>query len=130
MIREGPRGFCVWVISLRRLREFWETHRRAEVPLRAWFAQTCAGEWTNFAERRATFPAADLVGSCTVFNIGGNNFRLVTRVFFASHKVYVLRVMTRAEYDREDWPRGCGCYQPHPPRKERRGRSTRRRKKP
>ena len=105
----------MWVVSLKRLREFWGTHPRAEVPLRVWFTQTTAAEWENFADLRATFPSADLVGNCTVFNIGGNNFRLIARVFFASHKVYVLRVMTHAEYDRADWPAQCGCYEPPRP---------------
>jgi mRNA interferase HigB len=106
----------MWVVSLKRLREFWAVHPRAEVSLRSWFTQTTAAQWRNFHELRLTFPAADLVGNCTVFNIGGNNFRLISRVFYTSHKVYVLRVMTHAEYDTEDWPEQCGCYLPPPQR--------------
>jgi mRNA interferase HigB len=106
----------MWVVSLRRLREFWTGHANAEVPLRAWFALTEAADWQTFNELRETFPAADLVGNCTVFNIGGNNFRLITRVFYRSHKVYVLRVMTHAEYDRDDWPAQCGCHAGPPDR--------------
>src|SRR5713226_5477129 len=88
------------VVSIKRLREFWAVHPRAEVSLRAWFAQTLAAEWQTFSDLRATFRSADLVGNCTVFNIGGNNFRLVARLFYTNHKVYVLRVMTHADYDR------------------------------
>lgn len=106
----------MWVVSLKRLREFWTIHPRAEVSLRAWFVQTTAAQWRNFAELRATFPSADMVGNCTVFNVGGNNYRLIARVFYASHKVYVLRVMTHVDYDREDWPTQCGCYLPPPKR--------------
>jgi mRNA interferase HigB len=106
----------MWVVSLKRLREFWEMHSHAQVPLRAWFVQTSAAQWRNFGEMRSTFPSADLVGNCTVFKIGGNNYRLVTRVFYTSHKVYVLRVMTHAEYDHEIWQSQCGCHQPAPER--------------
>ena len=106
------RGFSMWVVSLRRLREFWEFHPHAEGPLRAWFTQTSAAEWRNYSELRSTFATADLVGSCTVLNLGGNKYRLVARVFYASHKVFILRVMTHAEYDREDWPRQCGSPMP------------------
>lgn len=120
----------MWVVSLRRLREFCAIHSRANVSLRAWFDQTQAAEWQNFSDIRATFPSADLVGNCTVFNIGGNHFRLVTRVFYSSHKVYVLRVMTHAEYDREDWPSQCGCYQPPPARTEPGTRDPRSKRKP
>ena len=106
----------MWVVSLKRLREFWTIHSRAEVSLRAWFTQTSAADWENFNDLRATFPSADLVGNCTVFNIGGNNYRLIARVFYSSHKVYVLKVMTHVEYDRDDWPSQCGCFQPQPSR--------------
>ena len=100
----------MWVVSLRRLREFWAVHPRAEMPLRGWYTATSKAEWQTLNDLRTTFPSADLVGNCTVFNIGGNNYRLIARVLFASHKVYVLRVMTHAEYDREDWPAQCGCH--------------------
>jgi mRNA interferase HigB len=106
----------MWVVSLRRLREFWGVQAHAEVPLRAWFTQTLAADWRNFNELRSTFPSADLVGTCTVLNLGGNKYRLIVRVFYTSHKVYVLRVMTHAEYDRDDWPTQCGCHQPPPGR--------------
>ena len=100
----------MWVVSLKRLREFWAVHPKAEMPLRSWYTQTSAADWQSFGDLRATFPSADLVGNCTVFNVGGNNYRLVARVFFRSHKVYVLRVMTHAEYGRDDWPTECGCH--------------------
>jgi mRNA interferase HigB len=106
----------MWVISLRRLREVWTVRARAEVPLRGWFTLTSAAEWETFNDLRTTFPSADLVGNCTVFNIGGNNYRLNARVFFRSHKVYVLRVMTHAQNDREDWPAQCGCFSGPPDR--------------
>ena len=113
----------MWVVSLKRLREFWGLHPHAEVPLRAWFTQASAADWRRFSELRSTFPSADLVGTCTVLNVGGNKYRLVARVLYGSHKVYVLRVMTHAEYDRDDWARLCGCHEPPPKRPQLRGRS-------
>jgi mRNA interferase HigB len=116
----------MWIVSLKRLREFWTVHPNAEAPLRGWYTQTSHADWRNFGDLRATFPTADLVGNCTVFNIGGNKFRLIARVFYRSHKVYVLKVMTHAEYDREDWPAECGCYSGPPDR----ARPVRRRSRP
>jgi mRNA interferase HigB len=107
----------MWVVSRKRLREFWSLHSRAHIPLQSWFTQTISAQWRNFGELRATFPSADLVGNCTVFNIGGNHFRMIARIFYSSHKVYVLRIMTHREYDREDWPNLCGCYRPSPKRR-------------
>src|SRR5690349_20722257 len=113
---DTKEGRPMWVVSLKRLREFWAAHPKAEVPLRGWYTQTSAADWQTFSDLRATFPSADLVGNCTVFNVGGNNYRLVARVFFRGHKVYVLRVMTHAEYSREDWPAQCACHSGPPDR--------------
>jgi mRNA interferase HigB len=115
----------MWIVSIKRLHEFWAAHPRAKVSLRGWFTQAAAADWGKFADLRVTFPSADLVGNCTVFDIGGNNFRLIARVFYPNHKVYVLREMTHAEYDRGDWPASCGCYQPPPKRRRRAGKNRR-----
>ena len=107
----------MWVISQRRLREFWQIHPRAQLPLREWYDVVSVADWDTFAKIRATYSSADLVGNCTVFNAAGNHFRVITRVLFKSHKLFILKVMTHAEYDREDWPKTCGCYLPPPKRK-------------
>lgn len=106
----------MWIVSLKRLRTFWSDHERAMIPLRSWYTQVTTARWQTFSELRATFPSADLVGNCTVFNIAGNHYRLITRILFPSHKVFVLRVMTHDEYDQVDWAKQCGCYQPPPKR--------------
>jgi mRNA interferase HigB len=118
---------AMWVVSIKRLREFWARCPLAEMPSRAWFAQASAAEWRNFSDLRDTFPSADLVGNCTIFNIGGNKFRLVARLFYTSHKVYLLHVMTHAEYDREAWPVQCGCHLPPPKRREQKKPSSKKR---
>ena len=38
-----------------------------------------------------------------VFNIGGDDFRLVTRIVYVHHLVYVVEVLTHAEYDKRKW---------------------------
>jgi mRNA interferase HigB len=114
--RVVAEGFPMWVVSLKRLREFWGVHPLAEVPLRAWFTQTSAAKWRNFGDLRATFASADLVGNCTVLNLSGNKYRLIARILYVSHKVFILRVMTHAEYDLTDWPKQCGCHDPPPKR--------------
>ena len=108
------------VISKKTLRLFWEAYPAAEPPLRAWYKVTLAASWQNFAELRQTFNTADHVGDCVVFDIGGNKYRLIGRVRYTKDKipgvVYVLTVMTHAEYDENKWPDECGCHNP-PPKK-------------
>lgn len=91
------------IISMRRLREFWTIHPRAERPLRAWYTQVEQVRWQSFADVKRTFPAADLVKRLTIFNISGNHFRLIARIEYEQQKVYVRFVLTHTEYDQEEW---------------------------
>jgi len=91
------------VISKKRLREFWEIHADAEAPLRAWYNAARNEDWRSFASLRSRFPRADRIGKLTVFNIGGNKYRLGTAMHYNRAKVFVRRVLTHAEYDRGDW---------------------------
>ena len=91
------------VISQKMLREFWQKWPEAEGPLRAWHRAVEHATWEKFADLRALYPRADQVGGYTVFDIGGNKFRLVAVIHFNRGKVYVRHVLTHEEYDRGKW---------------------------
>lgn len=93
----------MYVISQNRLKQFWCNHPNAEMSLRYWYKLTTQHRWQNFNDVRQTFPSADLVKNFVVFNIGGNNFRLITYIDFKWNKVFIRSVLTHAEYDKEDW---------------------------
>ncbi len=91
------------VIARRVLRGFWEEHPNAEQPLKAWFHEAAHASWNNTAELKRRFPSASIITrERVVFNIGGNNYRLVVRVSFASQTLFVRFVGTHQEYDRVD----------------------------
>jgi mRNA interferase HigB len=93
------------VISQARLRRFWEwpSHGDDEGPLRAWYTHVNSRtvRWQSWADVKADFASASMVGNCVVFNIGGNKYRLAMRILYPSQKVFVLRVMTHEEYDED-----------------------------
>ena len=91
------------IITQRRFREFAAIHPEADEPLRKWLSTAKKATWSNFAAMRADFPHADQVGRSTVFNIGGNKFRLIVRILYHRSKVFVVAVLTHAEYDRGGW---------------------------
>ena len=91
------------VISLRKLREFWARHPDAEGSLRSWFRVVKQADWQSFADVRAIYRSADLVGKFTVFNIAGNKYRLIAVIHFNTGRVYVRHVLTHAAYDRGAW---------------------------
>ena len=109
------------VISKKALRRLWESPKRprdAKSLLAAWYKAVLAADWHNFADLRQTFNSADQVGDCVVFNVGGNKYRLIGRVRYSRRQipgvVYILSVMTHAEYDKNTWPDECGCFEPPP----------------
>ncbi|HVC98653.1 MAG TPA: type II toxin-antitoxin system HigB family toxin [Pirellulales bacterium] len=95
------------IISKKKLREFWQKHSAAERPLRAWRQTVKASKWANFAEVRETYADADQVGLCTVFNIGGNKFRLIAAIHYNRGIIYIRNVLTHAEYDMGKWKEKC-----------------------
>ena len=106
------------VISKARLRQFWESpgHAAAEGPLRAWYTHINSKTvtWHSWANVKADFASASIIGTCVVFNVGGNKYRLVARILYPSQKVFILKVMTHVEYDEETWKQDCGCFEPPP----------------
>lgn len=91
------------VISKKRLREFWAGHPEAERPLRRWYKIVTGTVWETFADVRATYAQADQVGKWTIFNVGGNKYRLIAVIHFDRGKVFVRHVLTHADYARGDW---------------------------
>ncbi len=90
------------VITRRRLREFWASHPDAEQPLRAWYSEANRASWKTTADIKARYASVSFVGTRVVFNIGGNKYRLVTLVRYATGKVFIRFVGTHAEYDKLD----------------------------
>lgn len=106
------------VISKARLRQFWQSpgHIDSEGPLKAWYNHVNhkTVEWHSWGDVKADYSSASIVGNCVVFNIGGNKYRLVVRILYVSQKVFVLKVMTHPEYDKDKWKDECGCFLPPP----------------
>ncbi|PLZ55397.1 type II toxin-antitoxin system HigB family toxin [Fischerella thermalis] len=86
------------VISKRTLREFWEKHSTAQTGLLLWYQRICDSNFTNFNDLRQLFPSADLVGNFTVFNVSGNNYRLITYIDYEYQIVFVRTVLTHIKF--------------------------------
>ncbi len=91
------------IISRRTLREFWEKHSTAQTGLLLWYQRVSNSEFQNFNDLRQVFPSADQVGNFTIFNISGNNYRLITYIDYEYQTVFIRAVLTHAEYDKENW---------------------------
>jgi len=83
--------------------EFARKHPDARVPLNHWYIIVRKTDYAAFAELGITFPSADQVEKFTVFNIGGNKYRLIVAIHYNRKKVYIRHVLTHAEYSRGHW---------------------------
>ena len=91
------------VISRKALREFADAHRDAETPLDDWYRTVKRLTWASLVDVRKTYPHADFVDELTIFNIGGNKYRLATYISYRTGKVYIRHVMTHDVYSRGAW---------------------------
>ena len=88
------------VISKKPLETFWLKHPAARVPLEAWYRLVGLSAFEDFLDIKKTFNTADYVPPFVVFDIAGNNFRVVASVHFNRQKLYIRGVFTHTEYDR------------------------------
>jgi mRNA interferase HigB len=96
----------VHVISFRKLQEASRKHGIGKQP-DAWYRIAKSAKWTNLEETRRTYATADGVvvnkKTYTVFNIHGNEFRLIVGIHYPSQTMFIKHVLTHAEYSKGDW---------------------------
>ncbi len=91
------------IIAKRTLRVFWEEYPDAEEPLTAWYREVEKETWATPAELKEKYRSASIVGgSRVVFNIKGNDYRLVVKINYAYSVIYIRFIGTHAEYDNID----------------------------
>jgi mRNA interferase HigB len=91
------------VITKSRLVDFWKKHPDSQRSLSSWYKRVRLARWESLNDLRSVFSATDSVENLTVFNIGGNKYRLISLVDYRYQKVFIRAVLTHSEYDKEDW---------------------------
>ena len=91
------------VIAVSTLRRFWVRHPNAEQPLKAWYDEARHAVWTSPQDIKNHYASVSFVGHHrVVFNIKGNDYRLVVAVAYRFQAIYIKFVGTHAEYDQVD----------------------------
>jgi len=91
------------------LEKFWTRHTGARDWLQNWLAIVRGARWQRIQDVWETYPTADggvkvkSGGKVTVFDVGGNNYRLIVTIAYKAQAVTVLEVMTHAEYSKHLW---------------------------
>lgn len=85
------------------IKEYSEIVPESKVALQDWVSKVKKSKWSCFADIKKTFNSVDNVGNQHyVFNIKGNNYRLVVVIKFVIGFVYVRFIGTHSEYDKID----------------------------
>ena len=91
------------VIAKRTLREYWKKHKDCEQQLKSWFREAEKADWTAPNDIKADYPSASILeDNRVVFNIKGNNYRLIVRINYDYGIVWIRFIGTHAEYDKID----------------------------
>ena len=91
------------IIARNRIIEYYIIHPDAQTALEDWFQKVRKAEWTCFADMKQTFGSVDSVrNQHYVFNIKGNNHRLIAVVKFTIKLVFIRFIGTHGEYDSTD----------------------------
>jgi mRNA interferase HigB len=91
------------LISIRHLRESAAKYSDVDTQIEDWYATVKRANWNSLEDVRLIYSNAEAVGNFTVFNIKGNNYRLIVGIDYEDRTVYFKYFLTHAEYDKDKW---------------------------
>jgi mRNA interferase HigB len=97
------------IICKNRLKSFWSKHPDSENSLLSWYKIAKKSNWKDFTDVRKSFGRADMFKDCVIFDIGGNKFRLITKIRYKQKRIYIRFVLTHSDYDKNSWKEDCEC---------------------
>ena len=91
------------IIARRNLMQAARAHGDCVSLVERWYRVARSASWKSLVEVRRVFPHADLVGDKTVFNIKGNDYRLIVHINYELQIILFKHLLTHAEYNTIDW---------------------------
>ena len=86
------------IISEKPVRKFWLKNNEAESAMREWIKIVKQADWKLFSDLRKTFNHADVFKNCTIFDVGGNKYRVITKINYRKRFVFIRFVLTHEKY--------------------------------
>lgn len=98
-----PKSDRVRIIAKKAIRDFWNKHPDCEQQLKSWYQEANVASWARPGDIKKNFPGASfLENNRVVFNIKGNNYRLIVKINYSIKIVWIRFIGTHAQYDRID----------------------------
>jgi mRNA interferase HigB len=92
-----------------KLVEFWNKYTDSKKALELWVRIAQETEWKNIIDVKKSYPSADAVGDCMVFNVKGNNYRLIVAIKYIFQDIDIVNILTHAQYSKNRWKKDCNC---------------------
>jgi len=91
------------VIAKKILRDFWTKDSDCEQQLKSWYNEAADATWKNPNEIKQEYPSASILEyNRIVFNIKGNNYRLIIKINYHYQMIWIRFIGTHAQYDKID----------------------------
>ena len=90
------------IISKKKIRDYYGHNAQSKIPLSEWYYKMKHCNVNNVIELRGIFNSVDPVHGYTVFNVGGNNYRVITAVHYDAQRCYIRAIWTHAEYSKQE----------------------------
>jgi mRNA interferase HigB len=91
------------IIAHRTITAYYKLHTDAKTALESWYRTVKLAKWKDFYDVKKTFNNADYVGNQRyVFNIKGNNYRLIGKILFVQQIIYIRFIGTHKAYEKID----------------------------
>ncbi len=89
------------ILTKKRLKDFWLKHSDCEQALKSWYAECKRSQWKTPNDIKREYPSASfLIDNRVVFNIKGNNYRLIVKINYKYQIAWIRFVGTHSEYDK------------------------------
>jgi len=95
------------IISERKIREFCTEKPEASGVMKELIKNVRKADWQHFSDVRQTFNSADVYGTCVIFDVGGNKYRIIAKIAYGIKVVFIRFIMTHIEYDKNKWRSDC-----------------------
>ncbi|KYC39377.1 addiction module toxin RelE [Scytonema hofmannii PCC 7110] len=91
------------IIARSTLRSFWEKHPDAEQALKAWYDEASRAKWSYPTDIKSIYRNASIIANNrVVFNIKGNDYRLIVHIRYDIEIIFIRFIGTHKEYDNVD----------------------------
>ena len=91
------------LISIQNLRKDAAQYPDVKNQIDSWNATVKQAEWQNLEDVRKIYRDAEAVGNFTVFNIKGNEYRLIVGINYEEQTIFYKYFLIHAEYDKNKW---------------------------